>query len=292
MKLILIFCLFLILEIIVICNKNVIELTNENFESEVKFNEKMVILFYSNTFNNSKLFLPKFDEFASKIIDHHSPDSKFGRINIDQNDKIAKRYLVVKVPIIKYVNSKARILSYDINRKRDLNNLVLWFQRVTENVLNLTDVNEIDRLTKENVISLIFFGSEKTHPELFKIYKKVSNYFEFHYFFFCDYAECKDKFKGTDGNIILFKDFDEKSNEIILTILNDIQTSDLSVAIEAYSRETAPEYNDKYYDYVYLNNNPAVFLYNFKNNSKFIEIEKIYIESAKLNRVIMNLYLG
>jgi hypothetical protein len=273
---------------LVISAKNVIELTDENFNSELGFHDKMVVLFHSKSFNNSKLFLPKFEEFANKIIDHVSSDVKFGSVEIDTNDKTTMQYEIIRVPIIKYIHHNKRVLSYDINRERDLDNLVLWYHRVTENVINMTEAINIDKLIKDEVISVVLFGSESTHPEIYKTLKKVSNYNEFHYFFSCDNPTCYNSLNGSSGQIILFKNFDEKRNEIIYNITADNQTtfSELLVNIDSFSKRISPEYNDKYYEYVYINKNPAVFLYNLQNNSKFEEIEKIFNESAKENRVI------
>jgi len=266
---------------------NVIELTDENFISEIGFHDKMVVLFHSKSFNNSKLFLPKFEEFANKVIDHVSSDVKFGSVEIVTNEKTTMQYEIIRVPVIKYIHHNKRVLSYDIDRERNLENLVLWYRRVTENVINVTETIDIDKLTKEEIISVVLFGSEQSHPEIYKILKKISNYYEFHYFFSCDNPTCSNHLNGTSGQIVLFKNFDEKRNEIRYNVSADNQTtfSDLLVNIDSYSKRISPEYNDKYYEYVYINKNPAVFLYNLQNHSNFEGIEKIFNESAKENRV-------
>ena len=265
----------------------VIELNDENFESELQFNENMIILFYSNSFNNSKIFLPKFEEFAHKIIEHYSGDMKFGQLNSDKNEKISQKYHIVKVPVIKYMNFKGRVLSYDVNRKRDIEKLILWYFRVTDSVIKLNDFNDVERLRNESVISLVLFGNESNYPELFKIYKKVSNYYEFHYFFFCDNANCSEKLNGNSGQIFIYKPFDEIRNEIQLNMTNDNETilADLIVSVESFSREIAPIYNEKLYEHIFINRNPGIFLYSFKNDSKFSEYFKIFSESARENRV-------
>ena len=75
---------------------NVLKITEKNFEVEVLKSEKTVVLdFYADWCGPCKMQSPVIDKLAEEIL-----DIKVGKINVDENSKLAERYGIMSIPTI------------------------------------------------------------------------------------------------------------------------------------------------------------------------------------------------
>ena len=76
---------------------SVLNVTSENYESEVLKSEKTVLIdFYADWCGPCKLMSPVIDEIAEEM----KETVKVGKINVDENQDLAMEYGVMSIPTI------------------------------------------------------------------------------------------------------------------------------------------------------------------------------------------------
>lgn len=76
---------------------NVLNVTSENYESEVLKSEKIVLIdFYADWCGPCKMMSPVIDEIAEEM----KETVKVGKINVDENQDLAMEYGVMSIPTI------------------------------------------------------------------------------------------------------------------------------------------------------------------------------------------------
>lgn len=74
----------------------ILEITGENFESEVlKCEEKVLVDFYANWCEPCKMVAPIVDEIANE-----NEDLKVVRVNVDNEADIAMKYQIMSIPTL------------------------------------------------------------------------------------------------------------------------------------------------------------------------------------------------
>ena len=77
-----------------------IHINNNNFQEEVMNSEKKVLLdFWAPWCGPCQMVLPLMDEIAAE-----RPDIKVGKINVDENPELAKRFRVMSIPTLVVMN--------------------------------------------------------------------------------------------------------------------------------------------------------------------------------------------
>ena len=76
---------------------DVLKITSENFEQEVINADKMVVVdFYADWCGPCKMMAPIIEEIAKEL----EGKAKVGKLNIDDNQKLAVEYQVMSIPTI------------------------------------------------------------------------------------------------------------------------------------------------------------------------------------------------
>ena len=77
-----------------------IHINNNNFQEEVMNSEKKVLLdFWAPWCGPCQMVLPLMDEIAAE-----RSDIKVGKINVDENPELAKRFRVMSIPTLVVMN--------------------------------------------------------------------------------------------------------------------------------------------------------------------------------------------
>lgn len=75
----------------------ILSLTDENFEEKVLNSDKTVLIdFYADWCGPCKMMSPIIDEIAKEIGDK----VKIGKVNVDENQKLAIEYSIMSIPTI------------------------------------------------------------------------------------------------------------------------------------------------------------------------------------------------
>ena len=75
---------------------SVLKITNDNFQSEVMESEKVVLLdFYADWCGPCRMVGPTVEEIAAE-----NPQIKVGKINVDENMDLARRFKGASIPVL------------------------------------------------------------------------------------------------------------------------------------------------------------------------------------------------
>ena len=76
---------------------SVLNVTSENYESEILKSEKTVLIdFYADWCGPCKMMSPVIDEIAEEM----KENVKVGKVNVDENQDLAMKYGVMSIPTI------------------------------------------------------------------------------------------------------------------------------------------------------------------------------------------------
>lgn len=90
----------------------VIEITKDNFESEVLKSEKIVLLdFWASWCGPCRMVSPIVDEIAEEM-----PEIKVGKVNVDEEGELALKFQVMSIPSL-FVFKNGQILEQSVGAK-------------------------------------------------------------------------------------------------------------------------------------------------------------------------------
>lgn len=100
---------------------SVIEITNDNFDSEVINSDKPVLLdFWAAWCGPCRMVSPIVDEIAEE-----NPQIKVGKVNVDEQSELAERYNVMSIPTLLLIkNGEVVASSIGYKPKEDLEQLI------------------------------------------------------------------------------------------------------------------------------------------------------------------------
>ena len=100
---------------------SVIEITNDNFDSEVINSDKPVLLdFWASWCGPCRMVSPIVDEIAEE-----NPQIKVGKVNVDEQSELAERYNVMSIPTLLLIkNGEVTASSIGYKPKEDLEQLI------------------------------------------------------------------------------------------------------------------------------------------------------------------------
>ena len=74
-----------------------LHITAENFESEVTNSDKPVVLdFWASWCGPCRMFAPTFE----KVGEEKADTVKFGKVNVDEQEELARRFRVMSIPML------------------------------------------------------------------------------------------------------------------------------------------------------------------------------------------------
>ena len=174
------------------------------------------------------------------------------------------KFLIQEFPTLKlFIKGE----SIEYTGERSESEFINWMRRQSRPLIkNLKIAKEVKKFQLDNDIVLIYFGSDKDDiAEFTKVARKNENF----PFAIIESEDIIKKFTKPK-TIVLFKNFDEKRNELV-----DIKEIFINEFIEKYTSPKVTKFDDKAAEIIFGKQSPAIMLFASEKSKKWGEYEKI-----------------
>ena len=265
--------------------KDVLVLTDSTFDKAINKYEYLMVFFYAPWCIRCNKFHPEYEKAASIL---KSENLFLAKVDATVEKKLSKKFEITGFPVLKlFIQGKP----IEYNGERNHEDLIKWIRKKT-NGQALEELNyeeDIDIFLLSDDAVMIYFGKDENDIE---ICKKIARKNDFIPFGIIKNDELIKKFANNNKKIILYKNFDEKRNE-----LNIIKEKEIEDFIIKYSTPKLMNLDRKAINFIFEKKIPGLILYanekssmweKYKNLMKNIS-EKI---NYKLKVVITDIKTG
>lgn len=186
----------------------VLVLTKENFKSAIADNEFVLVEFYAPWCGHCKALAPEYAKAAQKLAEQESP-IKLGKVDATEEGDLAEEYQVRGYPTLKFFRNGVAV-EYGGGRQAD--EIVAWVNKKTgPPAKELDSVESAQKFLKDNEIAVVGFFSDR-ESEAAKAFLATANALDSFVFGITGKEEVIADLEAKDGDIVLFKPFDEKKS--------------------------------------------------------------------------------
>ena len=200
--------------------KDVIVLTDSTFDKAIKKYEYLMVFFYAPWCIRCNKFHPEYEKAASIL---KSENLFLAKVDATVEKKLTKKFEITGFPVLKlFIQGKP----VEYNGERNHEDLIKWIRKKT-NGKALEELNyeeDIDKFLLTDDAVLIYFGKDENDIEVFK---KIARKIDFIPFGIVKNDELIKKLANNTKKIILYKNFDEKRNE--LNIIKEKEIEDFII---------------------------------------------------------------
>jgi len=184
----------------------VLVLTKDNFQSAISENEFVLVEFYAPWCGHCKALAPEYAKAAQELADSGSA-VKLAKVDATEESALAEEYQVRGYPTLKFFREATPI---DYTGGRQAADIISWISKKTGPAAKELDNKDVALdLMKNNPIAVVGFFKDR-ESEAAKTFISVANALDSYIFGITSSDEVFSEYEAKDGNIILFKPFDEK----------------------------------------------------------------------------------
>jgi protein disulfide-isomerase A1 len=244
---------------------NVLVLTDENFDETIAKYEYILVEFYAPWCGHCKKLAPEYSEAAGVLKD----EIPLAKLDATAHSQAASKYKIQGYPTLKWF---VKGVDSEYNGGRTKSDIVSWIRKKTGPVSKeLTTVEAVESFKSANEVVIVHFGSEGLSA-----YLDIAKTIEDSIFGHCTTEECLTHFSVENGSIVLFKNFDEKRNDLPKGYTAD----GLKKFIEGNSTPTIMKFDEKSAQLIFGKATPGLFLYYDKNSENASALEAVLNEVA------------
>ncbi|XP_043284274.1 protein disulfide-isomerase [Venturia canescens] len=185
--------------------EGVLVLTKENFDKVLEKYDYVLIEFYAPWCGHCKQLAPEYAKAAKTLADKDSP-VKLAKVDATKEGKLAEDHGVRGYPTLKFYR-KPNFIEYTGGRQAD--DIVDWIEKKTGPAAKtLTTVAETAELVESKDVAIVGCFKDPESAAA-KVYLEVASAIDDHVFGISSSQEVFDEYKAKDGQVLLFKKFDE-----------------------------------------------------------------------------------
>ena len=241
--------------------KDVMILTDTTFDKAVEKYEYLLVLFYAPWCGHCKKFHPEYEKAATVL---RKEKLYLAKVDATVEKKLAEKFEIQGFPTVKLF-IKGEPIEYTGGRKES--EVINWMRKKSGPATkDLKTAEEVEKFQKDNDVVLIYFGSDKDDIHVFTKCARKNEDFPF------AIVESEDVIKkfAKPKTIVLFKNFDEKRND-----LTEIKEKAIDEFIDKYSSPKVMKFDEKAAQIIFGKALPAIMLYASEKSEKWGEYEKL-----------------
>ena len=244
-----------------IFENDILVLTASNFEKALSKYDYLFVMFYAPWCSYCKKFKPEFEKAANIL---SKENLIVGKIDGTIEKNLADKYDIKAYPTMKFFIKGS---PFDYNGGRKESDVVNWVRKKSLPATRpLKTVEAYEKFRKENPLCIIYFGND---IEENKIFTNVAIKNEDYPFAYVEKNDIIEKVKEKRGTVVLFKNFDEKRNEI-----ENFNEKNLNEFVETKTQKRVSNFDDKTTNIIFGKNHPTITYFGYKGK-KWDAAEKL-----------------
>ncbi|CAD8073132.1 unnamed protein product [Paramecium sonneborni] len=278
---------------------DVLVLNDNNINAAIKRYDYLLVEFYASWCGHCKQFAPEYSQFATQVKEAGQPFIVAKLNGGDQEKQAMNRYKVSSFPTL-ILLIKGHAVPYNGDRSASgLMNFVT--QALEDKLVRVDEIDEVYKFLSDNSLSLLYFVKDSQQPEL-QIYSLASKIFPNLKFGYTTSAYARKLYDVDEGQIVLFRTFEERRKEFT----DQITLQKLTDFLYENSTPSFEELDNKSYTNIFNKNTPALILlwnqqsYDTKdalkliapNIKKRITVVSVFSENYMLNQVSGHLFIN
>jgi protein disulfide-isomerase A1 len=246
--------------------EDVLVLTDENFDDTLAKYPYILVEFYAPWCGHCKKLAPEYAAAAGVLKADGIPLAK---LDATIHKQAAEKFKVQGFPTLKFfVNGK----DTEYNGGRTKADIVTWMKKKTGPATSdLKTVAEVENFAKSADAVVVLIGGEglAQFTDLARGYDDIS-------FANCSAQECVDNYKVSSGTVVVFKNFDEKRNDLA----TGFSAAEFKAFVETKTKPTIMKFDEKTAQYIFGKSSPGLFLYLDRNSENASALEAVLLEVA------------
>jgi len=213
----------------------VLVLTNDNFADAVGKYKYLLAEFYAPWCGHCKSLAPEYAAAAQALADNE--DVALAKIDATVESDLAQKYGVRGYPTLKWFKSDAdNALEYGGGRKKD--EIVSWINKKTgPAAVVLEDADAANKAKEDNDVIVVGFFKDADNAD----FMKAADSFDDIPFFVSSADAVAEALEMKDGQVSLFKKFDEGRNDYAEGDMADFVKANMLAYVTEFSDKTAPK---------------------------------------------------
>lgn len=266
-------------------DKEVLVLTDANFNKAISDNKLILVEFYAPWCGHCKSLAPEYEK-AAVILKEKNSEVLLAKIDATENKDMAEKFNIEGFPTLKFFDNGK---DSDYNGGRTAEEIVSWLEkRLGPSYTVCSSKNELEEHKQANEVVVVFFGQEEGTE--FSLFKETSQVYEGAPFLVVKDENMINENQVKQNSLVLFKNFDEGKN--VLTDLTSLEQ--IYEFIETSAMKFVSNFDESTAEFIFGRSNSAVFLYwdeekheSYKNvldqvAPKFRE-KKVYFVTSGIN---------
>jgi protein disulfide-isomerase A1 len=236
-------------------DEGVLVLTDDNFQQAVSENKFLLVEFYAPWCGHCKKLAPEYAKAAATLA---KEGLNIAKVDATVQKELGKKYEVSGYPTLKFFVDG---VPSEYNGGRTDSEIVAWIRKKTgPPSKEFQTFADLSNFVDQQEVVVVFFGS---NAELFHVYENTARVSEDVTFAHCSSEECLSKYDASNGQVVVFKKFDEKRNDLT----TDFNESQLTHFINSNSSPKVMKFDEKCAQLIFGKNTPGIFFYRDANAS-------------------------
>jgi len=186
-------------------DNGVLVLTKDNFKAATTDNEFILVEFYAPWCGHCKALAPEYEKAAKALLEKGS-DIKLGKVDATEEEELASEHGVRGYPTLKFFR-RGSVIDYNGGRQAD--DIVAWLLKKTgPAAAELETVEAAEKVIEDAQVYIVGFFKDR-ESELAKAFLAAANAVDEYAFGITSSDEVAAKYEAKDGQIVLFKKFDD-----------------------------------------------------------------------------------
>lgn len=180
-------------------------LTDANFNDFISKHEFVLVKFYAPWCGHCKSMAGDYSKVAEDL---KEAPYKIAKLDATVNSATAAKYSVSGYPTLLFFIEGKNYVKYSGGRTKD--DIISWiFKKTQPTSQELNSVEEVENFKLTNDVVLVFFGNNG-----FESYYTKTKEIDDVVFGHCKVQACLNHYNAKNGSIVLFKNFDNKRNDL------------------------------------------------------------------------------